>query len=132
MLYMSDQFYEEMKSAKVMADQVLVIDLPFGYSYVSNYPPPLNMENINIEDILCRCCIRIVPPNNSPHRRLHIILSDNPAPKTIDCYVYQDIYIAMDLNFFICLKLSGSGLVVIKVQEDNRYLEVWMRGPVGN
>ena len=46
MLDRSDQFYEETKAAKDMADQVFVIDLPFGYMDVGNYPPPYFYQEI--------------------------------------------------------------------------------------
>ena len=102
----SDQFNEEIKSAKDIAAQVLVREFPFGYMYGDNDPPPLNSESL----------LRIVLPKNAPRCFCHIIPSEKPEPDTVDCWVTEDILRAMDFNFFIYPRPLSSGLVVIKVQ----------------
>ena len=91
MLDRSAQFYEEINPVKEMAAQVLVVDLPFGCRGVGNDPPPLNMENFHLEDILCCLRRRIVPPKISPRRLRRIMSSDNPAPDTVYCWMTEYI-----------------------------------------
>ena len=102
-------------------------DLPLGYRYVGNDPPPINMENVYIEIILCCGRKRIVPHNKFLCRRRRIISSDNPAPDTVYCWVTEDISRTMNLNFFIHPIPSRIGLGVIKLQEEKREMEGWIR-----
>ena len=104
-----------------MTDQVLVRDLPFGDMEGDKYPPPLNTEICNSDNSCCHCRLRIVLPNNSPSP---LLPSNNPS-KSIDFFVCksEEILRAIYIKFFICPRISRSGLVVIKLQEEKLEIE---------
>ena len=71
----SSQFYEDMKAAKEMADQVLVRDLTFGNMDGDNDAIPLNAEICHFDNIHCHRRRRILSSNNSPSRRHNVLPS---------------------------------------------------------
>ena len=55
-------------------------------------------------------------PDNLNHFRV---------PKYIACYVYQDIYRSMVLNFFILPIPTRNGVGATNIQEENNYMDSW-------
>ena len=99
-----------------MAYQVLVRCLPFGNMDGDNYPPPINVEICHFDNSRFRCRRRIVSPNNSPSRCRRVLPYENPEPKTVDCWMNEDILISLALKFFIRPRPSRSSLGVIEIQ----------------
>ena len=110
-----------------MTAQILLRDLHSGNIYVNTDPPPINAEIYHFDNNRCCCRRRIVSTNNPPSCRRRVLPSENPEYETVDFYTTKYISRDMALNIFILTRPPRSGLGVIKMQEEKREREGWMR-----
>ena len=122
-----------------MEDQVIARYLTFGNRDGGNDPPPINVEGVNFEDILCHRCRHRLSPNNTLRPLSHILPSDNlgafatiiSVPMVSTTNIYQDTSISIDINFSGCSIPSINCVVSIKIKYGKCKMNICIRYNVG-